>query len=285
MLSEDFLKHISWIIDCKIQKVRPISGGDIASAYLLETSTKKMFLKVHSNFELLQAEAHALNTIAKANCIATPKIHAIENYENNGFLVLEYIESKSPTASDFELFGRQLAALHQATNEHFGFDQNNFIGSLPQSNNQHSNWLDFYTEERLNPQLQLALNKGLLSQKEIPTLDKLKTTCSEFFTNIKPSLLHGDLWSGNFLISTDGIPYLIDPSTYFGHAEVDIAMCKLFGGFGSSFYESYHKVIPQDQFTSTRIELYQLYYLLVHLNLFGRSYYSSVVTTLKNNFD
>jgi fructosamine-3-kinase len=285
MLTEDFLEHISWVIDCKIQKVRPILGGDIASAYLLETLTEKLFLKTHSNTELLQAEAHALNTIAKTNCIATPKVHAIGNYENNAFLVMEYIEYKSPTSRDFQLFGRQLATLHQTTNEHFGFDQNNFIGSLPQSNNQHSTWLDFYTEERLNPQLQLSINKGLLHKREVPTIDKMKESCANLFQNIKPSLLQGDLWSGNFLISSDGIPYLIDPSTYFGHAEVDIAMSKLFGGFGSSFYESYYNIIPQDDHTSTRIELYQLYYLLVHLNLFGRSYYSSVVSILKNNFN
>ncbi len=284
MLTESFLEHISHIIDYKTQNIKSISGGDIASAYLLETSTEKLFLKVHSNVKLLQAEAHALNTIANTNCVATPNVHAIGNYENDGFLVMEFIESKSPSSKDFELFGKQLAQLHQTTTAHFGSDHNNFIGSLPQSNNQHSNWLEFYTEERLNPQLQLALDKGYLERKELPSLDKLKATCSECFTNIKPSLLHGDLWGGNFLISTDGVPYLIDPSTYFGHAEVDIAMSKLFGGFSSLFYESYHKIIPQEQYTSKRIELYQLYYLLVHLNLFGRSYYASVKHILTKYF-
>ncbi|MFK2819984.1 fructosamine kinase family protein [Flavobacteriaceae sp. LMIT009] len=284
MLTESFLEHISHVIDYKTQNIKSISGGDIASAYLLETSTEKLFLKVHSNVKLLQAEAHALNTIANTNCIATPNIHAIGNYENNGFLVMEYIESKSPNSRDFELFGTQLATLHQTSSEYFGFDQNNFIGSLPQSNNQHSTWLDFYIEERLNPQLQLSIDKGLLHQKEVPTVKKMKESCTHIFQNIKPSILHGDLWSENFLISADGIPYLIDPSTYLGHAEIDIAMSKLFGGFGSSFYESYHKIIPQDHYTSKRIELYQLYYLLVHLNLFGRSYYASVKHILTKYF-
>ena len=284
MLTESFLEHISLVIDCTIQKLSPISGGDIASAYILETCDDKLFLKIHSNFELIQAEENALNAIAQTKCIATPNVYIVGNYKGNGFLVTEYIESKSPTSRDFQLFGTQLAALHKTTNVHFGFDQNNFIGSLPQSNKQHSTWLDFFTEERLDPQLQLALNKGLLSQKEIPSLAKLKVTCSEFFTNIKPSLLHGDLWSGNFIISTNGIPYLIDASTYFGDAEIDIAMSKLFGGFDSSFYESYHKIIPKNHYTSIKVELYQLYYLLVHLNLFGNSYYSSVKRILTKYF-
>ncbi len=197
---------------------------------------------------------------------------------------MEHIEAKSPNSKDLELFGNQLAQLHKVTSDEFGFEENNFIGSLHQSNKTHTKWNDFYLEEHLIPQLELSKSKGLLNVDEIPETQKLKDICFPYFKNAKSSLLHGDLWSGNYLISTSGKPYLIDPAIYFGHNEVDIAMSKLFGGFGQSFYDSYHSFISKDKFTEDRIQLYQLYYLLVHLNMFGTSYYSSVKQILSKYF-
>ena len=114
--------------------------------------------------------------------------------------------------------------------------------------------------------MQLAHQKGLLKQSEIPDEHNMKSICEKYFKNVKPSILHGDLWSGNYLISDLGIPYLNDPSIYYGHSEIDIAMSKLFGGFGTKFYSEYHKIIPKDKFTEERIELYQLYYFLSYLH-------------------
>lgn len=124
----------------------------------------------------------------------------------------------------------------------------------------------------------------MLSGKEIPTIEKFTALLSEISVNVKPSLLHGDLWGGNFLISTDGTPYLIDPATYYGHSMVDIAMTRLFGGFGTEFYDIYHEITGKPDRYEEQIELYQLYYLLVHLNLFGSGYYSSVSSILKRYF-
>ena len=287
MLSQDFVTHISSLLGLKIDNIQSVSGGDISLTYLVETSSNKSFLKVNSNpcaLDMFLAEEKGLKTIALTNTIAVPKILACSSFENASFILMEYIETKSPNSKDLELFGDQLAQLHKITSDEFGFESNNYIGSLHQSNNKHNNWNDFYIEERLIPQLQLARSKGLLKTNEIPPIERMKEKCLLYFKNVKPVLLHGDLWSGNYLISSEGIPYLIDPATYFGHCEIDLAMSKLFGGFGSSFYNSYHEIILKDEFTDIRIELYQLYYLLVHLNLFGRSYYTSVSNLLKKFF-
>jgi len=287
MLSQEFINHLSNLLESKTENIQSVSGGDISSAYVIKTSSENFFLKVNSNvtaLDMFLSEEKALKTIANTNTIAAPKVIACNSFDNNSFLLMEFIEAKSPNSKDLELFGNQLAQLHKITNNEFGFDSNNFIGSLNQSNKQHNNWNDFYTEERLIPQFELAKSKGLLNIEEIPNKKLLKERCLRYFKNITPSLLHGDLWSGNYLISTSGRPYLIDPALYFGHNEVDIAMSKLFGGFGQAFYELYHSIIPKDEFTDDRIQLYQLYYLLVHLNLFGSSYYSSVKQIMNNYF-
>jgi len=287
MLSQEFIEHLSNLIDFKIDNIHSVSGGDISSAYLVKTSSEKFFLKVNNNptaLDMFLSEEKALKAIAKTNTIATPKVLACSSFNNSSFLLMEYIEAKSPNSNELELFGNQLAQLHKVTADEFGFNTNNFIGSLHQNNKKHTNWNDFYIEKRLKPQFKLAQSKGLLDSNEIPNTDKMKEVCYRFFANVNPSLLHGDLWSGNYLISSTGKPFLIDPSVYFGHSEIDIAMSKLFGGFGRSFYDSYHSIIPKDEFTDNRIQLYQLYYLLVHLNMFGSSYYSSVKQILQNYF-
>lgn len=287
MLSKGFTENLSNLVGTKINKIQSVSGGDISAAYLINSGRDKFFLKVNNKpwaLDMFNVEVQGLNAIRKSKTIATPEIIAFETFKDDSFLLMEYVESKHATSKDMELFGSQLAQLHQMTSDDFGFDENNFIGSLPQSNEKHKNWNEFYIEERLYPQLQLARLKGLLNESEIPDSSLMKEVCHNYFINIKPALLHGDLWGGNYLISSDGRPFLIDPATYFGHSEVDIAMSRLFGGFGASFYDAYHEIIPKDRYTDNRIELYQLYYLMVHLNLFGRSYYGSVKNILNNYF-
>ncbi|TBN04793.1 fructosamine kinase [Hyunsoonleella flava] len=283
----DLKTHLSNIINDSIQNVIPISGGDISQAYKITTPQVNYFLKVNNAPDALtmfQTEAFSLQTIANTNTIKTPRVIVCDSFENSAFLIMEFITSKSPSSSDFKVLGAQLAQLHQCNSEYFGLDQDNFIGHLPQQNNTHKTWLDFYSYERLLPQLELAKEKNLLEDSECPTTACIKRQLQPLFENIKPSLLHGDLWSGNYIIATDGTPYLIDPAVYYGHNEVDIAMSKLFGGFDESFYEAYFSEYPIGEDTSARIEIYQLYYLLVHLNMFGRSYYSAVSSILKKYF-
>lgn len=286
-MNHDLKSHLSNLLNETITKISSVSGGDISEAFKVETSNNAYFLKLNNApnaLTMFQAEAKGLQLISNTNTIKTPKVLACNIFEGSAILLMEYIESKTSSQKDFKTLGTQLGKLHKCTSENFGLQYDNFIGSLPQSNLQHKHWVDFYTNERLLPQLNLAQQKGLLSSAECPSEETIKQVLNPLFKNIKPSLLHGDLWSGNYLISKDNEPYLIDPVVYYGHNEVDIAMSKLFGGFGESFYESYHSYFPQDKHTKARIEIYQLYYLLVHLNLFGRSYYGSVVSILKTYF-
>ena len=281
------LAHIAKELNTDITALTPLSGGDISRAYKLHTSDQAYFLKVNSGSSALQmfeAEKKGLECIAASKTIAVPRVFELGICEGQGFLLMEFIKSKTGSAEDFQALASQLAGMHQVPFQKFGFQEDNFIGSLAQSNTLHEKWSDFYLYQRLNPQIEMALTQGLLTKKELPSLDRMHRVLQFYFNKVRPSLLHGDLWSGNFLFGLDGTPYLIDPAIYYGHSEVDIAMTHLFGGFHSSFYETYHKIVPQSNETEARIALYQLYYLLVHLNLFGSSYYGGVSRILKHYF-
>lgn len=158
----------------------------------------------------------------------------------------------------------------------------NYIGRLPQSNAPDEHWASFYLSQRLLPQIQLAFDKGFLPS--LPSETLLTERCSSLLGNPSPTPLHGDLWSGNYLISTGGEPYLIDPSFYYGHREVDLAMTQLFSGFSPVFYHTYHEIFPLEPGHEVRRDLYQLYYLLVHLNMFGISYRDRVVSIMNSYF-
>jgi len=286
-MNAEFQKHISNLLNEPLKSILSISGGDISVSYKVITSNNTYFLKTNSSKNALQmfkSEAFGLEYINKTKTIKSPTVHFCDSFQNTSFLLMDFIESKTPSNIDFEYLGLKLAELHKNSSNAFGLDYDNFIGSLPQSNKLHENWSDFYAKERLIPQLELAKQIGLLSNKECPSENIIINNVETLFTNLKPSLLHGDLWSGNYLISKDREPYLIDPAIFFGHHEVDIAMSKLFGGFGFSFYNAYHSIFPKNLNSNSRIELYQLYYLLVHLNLFGSSYYNSVTSILKKYF-
>lgn len=279
--------HIEYLLCVKIEKVRSVSGGDISDAYLIKTESERFFCKVNQGgdaYKMFVAEKKGLEAIAKTKNIATPKVLLCEPLEIGGLLLMEYIEPKRATPEEMKVFGHQLASLHNCTFEKFGWDSNNYIGSLPQSNKEHSIWAEFYVQERLLPQLKLAHDSGKLNAGEIPSEEQIFKSCENLFPNIGPALLHGDLWSGNYLISEKGKPYLIDPATYYGHYEVDLAMTRLFGGFGNSFYEAHSEHFPKIGGEAERNDLYQLYYLLVHLNLFGSSYKSPVINILKTYF-
>ena len=280
--------HIEYLLCTKINTVRSISGGDISKAYLIETETERFFCKVNRSkfaYAMFEAEKCGLLAISETKTIAVPTVLLSEPLENGAFVVMEYIEAVKPFAKQMGTLGHQLAALHQfSSSKTFGWASDNFIGSLPQSNTSHSDWPEFFVKQRLLPQLKLARDKNLLHHKEIPSEEQLLKTCQGLFPTIQPSLLHGDLWAGNYLISQTGKPYLIDPATHYGHHEVDMAMTHLFGGFDESFYSAYHEHFTPLGGEKQRRDIYQLYYLLVHLNLFGRSYRYRVESLLKAYF-
>lgn len=284
---KDILSYISDAVSENINSTRAVTGGSISSAYLLETSNRNFFLKINkapAAMEMFHAEQKGLDAIEKTGTISVPHVHLVDALDGKAFILMDYVENRRPNPTDYARLGSELASLHMIKQENFGFNSDNFIGSLPQNNQIHSDWIKFYWEERISPQLQLALNAGLLSAKEIPTKEKSIEIFNRFFIDVMPSLIHGDLWGGNYLISKVGTPYLIDPAVYRGHSMVDIAMSKLFGSFGGEFYDAYHEIIPKSEYHDEQVDLYQLYFLLVHLNLFGRGYYSSVSEILKRYF-
>lgn len=233
---DDLLRaHLEYILCIKIRRIIPVSGGDTSKAYTLQTDTERFFCKTHNGklaFDLLQKEVQALNAIASTNTIATPRVIRCEAIEDGAYLLLEFISAKQPTAADMQLLGHQLAGLHQhGTHDNFGWQTHNFIGTLKQDNGYDTDWNRFYVERRLMPQFKLAVDTERLGSGSLPTDTALDRVCGAFFTDGLPRLIHGDLWIGNVIISETGIPVLIDPASYYGHAEVDIAMARLFGGF------------------------------------------------------
>jgi len=288
MISSHFKEHIAQALGSPISKVNTVSGGDISQAYCVHTSTQRFFLKVNESanaLEMFLAEKKGLESINLAKTIKAPEVIHCGQHESSSYLLLEFIASKNPTSKEFEALGHQLADLHTfSVGDSFGWKQDNYIGSLPQSNKNYRDWTLFYVHERLLPQLKMAKEKELLNSSEIPSESYLEKNCRQFFPKVKPALLHGDLWSGNYLISDQGVPYLIDPALYFGHHDVDLSMTQLFGGFSSRFYAAYTEQIPAETLHKERRDIYQLYYLLVHLNLFGRTYYASVKQLLKTYF-
>ncbi|TAI48671.1 fructosamine kinase family protein [Flagellimonas allohymeniacidonis] len=280
--------HLERILDTPILEYSPVHGGDISKAYEVFTPKSKFFVKTSTEpwaEDLFIAEAKGLEQLGATKTIKVPKVYHYGRINGNGYLVLEFVDRKNPNTEDFRLLGRKLAELHlTSTSSTFGAKENNFIGHLPQNNIMSENWAEFYVGMRIESQLEIAVNKGLLSEESVPPKEKTLKICNSIIGPVKSSLLHGDLWSGNFLIAKDGTPHLIDPSVYHGHSEVDIAMSRLFGGFDSSFYKAYYDIMPKHDNPHEITEIYQLYYLLVHLNLFGNTYRNAVLSILDRYF-
>jgi len=201
--------------------------------------------------------------------------------DNTQYLVLEYITPlalgrESGSEIFWHTFGAQLARMHKHSSKTFGLDHNNYIGSLPQSNNHHSAWSDFFILGRLEPQIKLALDAKRIGSEMVKLFNRLFQRIENIFPPEPPALLHGDLWSGNYMRGKAGEPVLIDPAVYFGHREMDLAMTKLFGGFENEFYQSYQEEFPMEKDWQQRADICNLYPLLVHVNLFGGSYASQI---------
>ncbi|MCC8407646.1 fructosamine kinase family protein [Mucilaginibacter sp. UR6-1] len=261
----------------------PVSGGDINKAFCLHTQSSKYFIKVNSNSSfpgMFEAEAAGLELIGDTGAIAVPQVLLQGNVNDDAYLILKWLDTQSAGAADLKLLGTQLAAMHQNTSASFGLYHHNYMGSLRQRNKKHNSWASFFIEERLEPMVKLAVDNGLLSAKEAAGFDELYHHMPNLFDEEQPALIHGDLWGGNYLISTDGKPNLIDPAVSYGHREFDIAMTTLFGGFGNGFYEAYSAAYPLAQGWQQRLPLWNIYPLLIHLNLFGGMYKQQVLANL-----
>ncbi|TVR12854.1 MAG: hypothetical protein EA391_14765 [Balneolaceae bacterium] len=275
MIPESILLHLKTTAGIIVSHSQPAGGGSINSAARLDTNNGRYFIKWNQDVstDFFQKEAEGLQTLRDANHpLRVPAVHSVLNPSQNspGYLLMEYIEENRD--GDSRRFGAELAKLHSNHSEKFGFHSDNYIGNLPQSNNQHKNWNDFFITERLEPQLTQSINSGKVNSSVKHNLNRLEARLDELIPPCKPSLLHGDLWGGNYLFDMDGNAILIDPAVYYGHPEVDLAFSTMFGGFSDNFYRGYESVSPLAPGFEERIPIYNLYPLLVHVNLFGGSY-------------
>lgn len=267
----------------------PVSGGDINRAYALELSDgSRVFMKSNrkENKDFFRAESEGLEAIRETHTIRVPHEIAIGTEDNESFLLLEYIESGARGKHSSEELGEGLARMHMADTSQFvkdgyyGFTADNYIGAGKQINTPKQTWTDFFTECRLIPQFERARQYfSMEEQKSIETfLGRIERYIAE---PDHPSLLHGDLWGGNYMIDSQGHPWLIDPAAYVGHAEADLAMTELFGGFDRTFYDAYRNAARIAPEYKDRRDIYNLYHLLNHLNLFGGGYLYSVKSTIR----
>ena len=253
---------------------RPVGGGDISSAWRIRTDDTPVFLKTGpaSAYDMFLGEAEGLRELAGAGAIRVPKVLGCVSSGQESLLALEWIDFEIAGPAAETALGTQLATLHRHTADRFGWHRDNTIGSTPQKNDWSDDWVCFYGEHRLGFQLELAAVNGYgkdLQSEGRQLLDNLGYYFSDYWP--EPSLLHGDLWSGNWA-AANGSPVIFDPAVYYGDRETDIAMTQLFGGFGQRFYDAYESAWPMSPGYRKRILLYQLYHVLNHLNLFGSSY-------------
>jgi protein-ribulosamine 3-kinase len=262
-----------------IHEVLPLTGGSINTALQLKTNKGTFFAKYndHNKYKgMFELEAKNLALLAATRTLRIPNVVTHFNYEDLDFLVLEYIDSGSPHYEFWTDLGFGLAHLHKNKAEKYGLEYDNYVGSLHQSNTFSESWADFFVKERLNPMLKMAFDSGKADIHMVEKFESLYRKIPEIFPHEKPSFLHGDLWSGNIMSNVDGDPFVYDPAIYYGHREMDIAMSKLFGGFEVEFYDAYNEVYPLEPDWEHRIQICNLYPLLLHVNLFVGSYIQSV---------
>jgi protein-ribulosamine 3-kinase len=257
------------------ERLEPVGGGCINEAYRLEGAGRRYFVKLNraEHAAMFEAEADGLKEILAAGALKAPRPIAHGVTGRHAFLVLEYLELGRGNSASLASLGTALARMHRRTAERFGWRRDNTIGTTPQRNPWSADWIAFWREARLGFQLELAARRGHRG-----SLQRLGERLLEKFPALfrgyapAPSLLHGDLWAGNHGVTREGTPVVFDPAVYYGDREADLAMTELFGGFGPAFYRAYEEAYPLDPGYRVRKDLYNLYHILNHANLFGADY-------------
>lgn len=266
--------------------VRALGGGDINQAARVETEAGPFFLKYHAHppAAFFSAEAAGLQLLAAVGGPRVPEPVAWDDEARPAWLLLTWLEGGGPREAAAAWLGEELARVHRALQPQgrYGLDRDNYCGLTPQANGWSDNWISFFRERRLGHQMVLAAGRGRLPAHRRRRVERLLARLDEWLPAQPPaSLLHGDLWGGNWLPLADGTAALIDPAVSYGHREADLAFTELFGGFPSSFRAAYETAWPLDPDYRLRRDLYNLYHLLNHLNLFGEAYGASVDRVLK----
>jgi fructosamine-3-kinase len=285
---ERLILPVSAALGSAVRTYSRAQGGDINEAYDVTLADgRRVFLKSNEDADrrMFACEARGLEWLREAEAIRIPRVLAVADPDGDAtFLVLERIASAGRAADFDDRLGRGLAALHRAgsTDGRFGFDEPNFIGSLPQDNTAAETWPAFYVTRRLEPQVRMAIDGGRAPASWQREFAKLFAAMEDLTGPPEPAArLHGDLWSGNVMADEQGAPCVFDPAVYAGHREVDLAMPRLFGGMNARTLDAYQEAAPLADGHESRVALYQLYPLLVHVNLFGGSYTASVERALR----
>lgn len=284
MLPQSIQSTLEEFLKTPIQEVSSVMGGSINQAARLKTQHGDFFLKWNTPGlypEMFAKEAKGLEALRAAKALPVPEVLTYQESNTAAYLLLPFWAAAAPVKKYWQHFGEGLATLHRQSNDRFGWEEANYMGSLPQPNHYHENFCQFFIQERLVPQVSLAIQKGLLSTSDAHAFEQLYQKLPQLLPEESPALVHGDLWSGNFITTDQGEAGLIDPAVHYGHRESDLAMTKLFGGFQAEFYEAYQNTFPLSPGFNQRYPLYQLYPLLIHVNLFGQGYMGSVKSILK----
>jgi fructosamine-3-kinase len=274
--------------DVKVTASEPVSGGCIHQVFKIDLSNQKsLLLKISKRPQIgFQTEVEGLAEIGKTQTFRVPKVLASDELPLP-YLLMEWIDTAPADEGFWTRFGQQLADLHldQSSRQQlrFGFGANNWIGATPQVNTFADSWGAFFCQHRLEYQFRLACQKGIFSNNHQKRFRRFAQRVAEMLDSITvfPSLIHGDLWSGNFLCDIDRQPVLIDPAVSYSHREAEFSIMQMFGGFAPGFYAAYHQVLPPCDGSVERIEIYSLYHYLNHLNLFGRSYFDDCVSIIE----
>jgi protein-ribulosamine 3-kinase len=257
-------------------------GGNFNLAVKVKVKEGDFFIKWNQGDHngMFDSEALSLNLLRETGVIHVPEVLNHGKILDKEYLIMDFVTPAPKQANYWEDFGQKLARLHTNSNAQFGLHFNNYIGALPQSNEWIEDGIEFFIEKRLKVQVGLALYERRLSEEVYGKFQKLYEKLPDLLPQDKPALLHGDLWSGNVMVENTGHVSLIDPSTYYGLREAELAFTTMFGGFETTFYEAYNEVFPIQNGFGERIPLYNLYPLMVHVNLFGGGYLDAVEKTL-----
>ncbi|HLN53597.1 MAG TPA: fructosamine kinase family protein [Lentimicrobium sp.] len=270
--------------ELEITGILPLSGGSINDAYRLKATNGDYFIKINKALRfpgMFETELEGLKLLDSTETVYVPKVYYSGSSGEYAFILLNYEIQATPSADYWTIFAQELASLHKVHNDQFGLGYDNYIGSLHQSNKKSADLYEFMVLNRFQPLVRSARDNRLFNREDLVFFDVLYKKLPSLIPYEEPSLLHGDLWSGNLIMNSKGNPCLIDPAVYYGHRETDIAMTKLFGGFPAKFYHSYNSIFPMESGWEDRIRIHQLYPLLVHVNLFGESYSYDVRRILK----
>ena len=273
--NKDFFQSLAEEKGFTITNFSSLAGGSINQVYLLETSEGNKVLKLNDSSRfpgMFSSEKEGLEALGNSGAVDVPRVLDLGEIYGNSYLLLEYKKEGTQKSDFWHSFAEGLANLHRSTAPEFGFSDSNYIGRLPQYNKHRTKASDFYIEQRLEPQFSMASKNGF----SFGNLSRFYRNVFEEIPEEAPALVHGDLWSGNYIVNEEGLPCLIDPAVSYTPREMDLAMMKLFGGFPEEVFVKYEEIFPVEPGFEERVPLWQLYYLLVHLNIFGSGYLPQV---------